>query len=192
MLEDRLKFEANQGAIYLWSGDAEAALGRVVARLARVWVFTGFVDSVDIIPATVFTSPLSSLQWWLRLWITRHKSDVTDGDGLGRRRLIVITDFDELYDVYRRRGRPTSGRNISGAALTGLQDALWRMTEFVSDYEVNLAEPDTDEMSLVGTDYETDVGDEASNDGTMIGKTYLIVTGSYSADQWQKLPFSEF
>jgi len=86
-----------------------------------------------------------------------------------------------------------------GAARTELQDALWRMTEFVSRYNVNLPESDTDEMSLAGTDSETDVqthsqqapyftlDDEDSDDGTVIGKTNLIVTGSYSADQWRKV-----
>jgi hypothetical protein len=52
VLEDRLEF----GAIYLWSGDIKAALERMVTRLAPVWVSTGFVDSIDIIPAMVFKS----------------------------------------------------------------------------------------------------------------------------------------
>ena len=190
VLEDRLKFEANQGAIYVWSGDAEAALGRMVARLGQVWVRTGFVDSIDVIPAMVFTSRLSSLQWWLRLWVTHYKNDVTDDESLGRKQLVVITDIDKFYEVYLQRSRLASERNtsgISGAALTELQNALWRMTEFVSRYEVNLQQPDTDEMSVAGTDYETDIDDNDSNDDTVIGKTYLIVTGSYNDYQWQKL-----
>jgi hypothetical protein len=88
---------------------------------------------------------LSLPQWWLRLWIAHHKIDVTDGDGLGRRRLVVITDFDKFYDVYRRRSIPPGGWIISDAARTELQDALWCMSEFVSCYKVN---------------YETDVDDE--------------------------------
>ena len=190
VLEDRLKFEANKGAIYVWSGDAEAALGRMVARLGQVWVRTGFVDSIDVIPAMVFTSRLSSLQWWLRLWVTHYKNDVTDDESLGRKQLVVITDIDKFYEVYLQRSRLASERNtsgISGAALTELQNALWRMTEFVSRYEVNLQQPDTDEMSVAGTDYETDIDDNDSNDDAVIGKTYLIVTGSYDDYQYQKL-----
>ena len=61
-----------------------------------------------------------------------------------------------------------------GAARTELHDALWRMTEFVNRYKVNLP----NKMSLAGTNYETDVDDEDSNDGTVIGKTNLIFTGS--------------
>ncbi|KAF2822308.1 hypothetical protein CC86DRAFT_98122 [Ophiobolus disseminans] len=183
VLEDRLESEANQRAIYLWSQAHDTALGSVVARLARVWVQTGFVESIVVIPAMVFTSPFSSLHYWLRMWITHYRSHLTGDHHLPPKRLVVITDFRAFYEVYRPRGRPP---------LPGLQDALRRMSDFVDYYEAKVPDSDVDELSVAGSDAISDMGNEDLDaNNTETGRTYLIITGSFDDTQWAKLEWYE-
>ncbi|CAO2658491.1 Nn.00g062140.m01.CDS01 [Neocucurbitaria sp. VM-36] len=191
VLEDRLEFGASRGAIYLWNGDPDADLDRVIAGLCRVWVCTGFFDSIDVVPAMVFMSSLSYRQWWLRLRITRHKSDAPNSVGLGRRRLVVVTDFDHLYDSYHRQQDIATGK-ISDVALKDFEDALGRMAYFINHYGVSLSDSDSgdtdsDEISVAETDVDVDAGNVRSRNGLVIGKPYLIITGSFSDPKWRKL-----
>jgi len=173
VLEDRLELEAKEnegnGLIYLFSEDAKAELGQMVARLAPVWVLTGFIDTAVVISAMVFKSPQSVWEWWLRLWYTAHKSDTIHGNDLGRRHLVVITDYDRLHYFYHRR-----------QDMRGWEGALERMAMFAGRYRVEAVEIGADDDSK-----SKNSKDENSKDDHKPEKAYLIITGSLNDDKWR-------
>ncbi|KAI1779076.1 hypothetical protein F4818DRAFT_403277 [Hypoxylon cercidicola] len=122
VIEDRLKSEANQGALYVWSTDYSKELSDCVHDLAQTWVLTGFVDAVDIVSARAFSWTLSSLpplRWiWTRRYRSEHKGTV------GRRRLLVLKEFDRFYPKHAR-----------DEDMGDLHAALGRMVSFVEGYD---------------------------------------------------------
>lgn len=122
VIEDRLKSEANQGALYVWSTDYSKELIDCVHDLAQTWVLTGFVDAVDIVSARAFSWTLTSLPPLRWLWTRRYRSD-RQGT-VGRRRLLVLEGFDRFYPKHAR-----------GGDLGALRAALGRMVAFVEGYD---------------------------------------------------------
>ncbi|KAH8648664.1 hypothetical protein BX600DRAFT_117435 [Xylariales sp. PMI_506] len=122
VIEDRLKSEANQGALYVWSTDYSKELSECVHDLAQIWVLTGFVDSADIIPAKVFSWAATSAPPWRWLRTRRYRSD--RASTIGRRRLLVIKDFDGFYP---RDPRPEDRESLRAALL--------RMVSFIEGYD---------------------------------------------------------
>ncbi|KAI0836141.1 hypothetical protein F5Y06DRAFT_110499 [Hypoxylon sp. FL0890] len=122
VIEDRLKSEANQGALYVWSTDYSKELSDCVYELAQTWVLTGFVDEVDIISAKVFSWALTSLASWRWLRTHRYRSDRVGT--VGRRRLLVVKEFDRFYPKHPR-----------DEDFEDLHAALTRMVSFIEGYD---------------------------------------------------------
>ncbi|KAI2469183.1 hypothetical protein F4781DRAFT_431702 [Annulohypoxylon bovei var. microspora] len=122
VIEDRLKSEANQGALYVWSSQYSKELSDCVHDLAKTWVLTGFVDEVDIISASVFSWTLTSLFPWRWLRTRRYRSNRIGT--VGRRRLLVIKNFDRFYPKHAR-----------DEDLDDLHVALRRMVSFIEGYD---------------------------------------------------------
>ncbi|XXH02803.1 hypothetical protein Hte_009190 [Hypoxylon texense] len=118
VIEDRLKSEANQGALYVWSTDYSKELSDCVHDLAQTWVLTGFVDAVDIVSARAFSWTLTSLPPLRWIWTRRYRSDRRGT--VGRRRLLVLKEFDRFYPKHAR-----------DEDLGPLRAALGRMVSFV-------------------------------------------------------------
>lgn len=122
VIEDRLKSEANQGALYVWSTDYSKELSDCVHDLAQTWVLTGFVDAVDIVSARAFSWTLTSLPPLRWIWTRRYRSDRKGT--VGRRRLLVLKEFDRFYPKHAR-----------GEDRESLDAALARMVAFVRGYD---------------------------------------------------------
>ncbi|KAI1105414.1 hypothetical protein F4804DRAFT_341165 [Jackrogersella minutella] len=122
VIEDRLKSEANQGALYVWSTDYSKELSDCVHDLAKTWVLTGFVDEVDIISARTFSWALTSLPPWRWLRTQRYRSNRVGT--VGRRRLLVIKRFDRFYPEHPK-----------DEDLEALHAALQRMVSFIEGYD---------------------------------------------------------
>ncbi|KAI0893194.1 hypothetical protein F4806DRAFT_213018 [Annulohypoxylon nitens] len=122
VIEDRLKSEDNQGALYVWSSQYSKELSDCVHDLASTWVLTGFVDKVDIISASVFSWTLTSLFPFRWLRTRRYRSD--RAGVVGRRQLLIIKDFDHFYPKYAK-----------DEDLEDLRVALHRMVSFIEGYD---------------------------------------------------------
>ncbi|KAI1207408.1 uncharacterized protein F4807DRAFT_176793 [Annulohypoxylon truncatum] len=122
VIEDRLKSEANQGALYVWSSQYSKELSNSVHDLAQAWVLTGFVDKADIISASVFSWAFTSLFpcRWLR---TRRYRSNRIGT-VGRRQLLIIKDFDHFYPKHAKEEE-----------FEDLRAALHRMVSFIEGYD---------------------------------------------------------
>ncbi|KAI1452948.1 hypothetical protein F4805DRAFT_445286 [Annulohypoxylon moriforme] len=122
VIEDRLKSEDNQGALYVWSSQYSKELSDCVHDLAKTWVLTGFVDKADIISASVFSWTLTSLLpcRWLRT--RRYRSNRVGT--VGRRQLLIIKDFDHFYP-----------KHAKDEDLDDLHAALHRMVSFIEGYD---------------------------------------------------------
>ncbi|GAP88696.1 putative TPR repeat-containing protein [Rosellinia necatrix] len=175
VLEDCLAAEANRGALYLWCDKQEAGLGEVVERLARVWVRTGFFDAIDMISARIFSSPLSTLRWWLWLWTTRYRSEGMLPSSLDQRQLVVITDFDGLYESLLR------SSHTRGSPPPKLKDALECMSRFIAGYMRGEFDSRDSKDVVDKTDDNNDIS-EKTHEGP-----YIIITGSFNAERWRKM-----
>ncbi|KAI0880979.1 uncharacterized protein GGS22DRAFT_78577 [Annulohypoxylon maeteangense] len=122
VIEDRLKSEANQGALYVWSSQYSKELSDSVHDLAKTWVLTGFVDKVDIVSASVFSWALTSVFpcRWLRT--RRYRSNRVGT--VGRRQLLIIKDFDHFYP-----------KHAKDEDFDDLHVALHRMVSFIEGYD---------------------------------------------------------
>ncbi|KAI1090497.1 hypothetical protein F5B19DRAFT_462708 [Rostrohypoxylon terebratum] len=122
VIEDRLKSEDNQGALYVWSSQYSKELSDCVHDLANTWVLTGFVDKVDIVSASVFSWTLTSLFPFRWLRTHRYRSDSVGM--VGRRQLLIIKDFDHFYPKHAKE-----------EDLEDLRVALHRMVSFIEGYD---------------------------------------------------------
>ncbi|KAI1385259.1 uncharacterized protein F4822DRAFT_339028 [Hypoxylon trugodes] len=156
VIEDQLKSEANRGALYIWSTAYSKELSDCMDDLAQMWVLTGFVDEADIIPARVFSWTLTSLPPWRWLRTRRYRSNRIGT--IGRRRLLIIKEFDRFYPRHARdefdesSDSYSSNNNYSEGAH--LHAALRRMCGFIEGYGCN----------------ET---------------YYLLITGAYDENWWR-------